>query len=467
MDRGVTKALGRCVRWLAVAVLCGVFAACAPVADWPGPAQRLAVEVPSLPPARSFAGRGASQPSRANSDMARDFLDLAFRLESGRSLPVFTRFEEPVTVRLSGRPSPGLEADLDRLLARLRAEAGIDIRRARSAPAAITVEAVPRARIRRVLPQAACFVVPEVSSLADYLAARRGGLASWTELTRRDRVAIFLPMDVSPQEARDCLHEELAQALGPLNDLYRLPDSVFNDDNMHTVLTGFDMLILRAYYDPALQNGMSRDQVAARLPAILARLNPAGERVAPRPLPATPRAWIKAIQTALGPGAPPARQQAAAVEALRIAQAQGWRDHRLAFSHFAFGRVWQHEDPAGARRAFERADRIYAAVPEGDVHRAFAAAQLAAYALAEGDAARVRMLTEMHLPVAARHENAMLMATLMMLRAEALEMQGQRTDARAVRVDSLGWARYGFGSEWAVLAKLQEIAALNPTDPRG
>jgi len=37
-------------------------------------------------------------------------------------------------------------------------------------------------------------------------------------------------MTPSPQEVRDCLHEELAQALGPLNDLYRLPDSVFNDD---------------------------------------------------------------------------------------------------------------------------------------------------------------------------------------------------------------------------------------------
>jgi hypothetical protein len=65
-------------------------------------------------------------------------------------------------------------------------------------------------------------------------------------------VAVFIPSDVSPQEVRDCLHEEVAQALGPLNDLYRLPDSVFNDDNFHAVLTGFDMLILRTYYDAEL-----------------------------------------------------------------------------------------------------------------------------------------------------------------------------------------------------------------------
>lgn len=46
---------------------------------------------------------------------------------------------------------------------------------------------------------------------------------------------MFIPNDTSAQEIRDCLNEELAQALGPLNDLYRLSDSVFNDDNMHTV----------------------------------------------------------------------------------------------------------------------------------------------------------------------------------------------------------------------------------------
>ena len=80
---------------------------------------------------------------------------------------------------------------------------------------------------------------------------------------------------------RDCLHEELAQALGPLNDLYRLSDSVFNDDNMHTVLTGFDMLILRVFYSPALRSGMTRAEVAARLPAILAQLNPAGQSRVP------------------------------------------------------------------------------------------------------------------------------------------------------------------------------------------
>ena len=37
-----------------------------------------------------------------------------------------------------------------------------------------------------------------------------------------------------------------------------------------------DMLILRTFYDPALQTGMSEPEVAARLPAVLNRLNPRG-----------------------------------------------------------------------------------------------------------------------------------------------------------------------------------------------
>lgn len=106
-------------------------------------------------------------------------------------------------------------------------------------------------------------------------------------------VSLFIPSDASPKEIRDCLHEEFAQGLGPLNDLYRLPNSVFNDANIHTILTDFDMMVLRATYAPELRSGMTRVEVAARLPAILRLINPAGEGVAYRALPPTSRAWIK------------------------------------------------------------------------------------------------------------------------------------------------------------------------------
>jgi hypothetical protein len=129
-----------------------------------------------------------------------------------------TRFEGPSASRRRRR------AHLDALIAPpARGRAG--------GCQASHIETLPRAACSAVVPQAACFVVPRVSSWAEFRRARNSRDLDWTTLTVRERVAVFIPSDVSPQEVRDCLHEEVAQALGPLNDLYRLPDSVFNDDN--------------------------------------------------------------------------------------------------------------------------------------------------------------------------------------------------------------------------------------------
>lgn len=414
----------------------------------------------ALPAMKRFSVPRPVAPARSNRDIQRDFLDLSFNLESGRALPAFSRFEGPITVRVTGNPQPTLNQDLTQLIGRLRTEAGINIRRSRNRDANITIQAVSRAEIQRYLPKAACFVVPNISSLSEYRSARRRGLTNWSQLRTRERLAIFLPNDASPQEARDCLHEELAQAIGPLNDLYRLPDSVFNDDNMHTVLTGFDMLILRVYYAPELRAGMSRDQVAARLPAILSRFNPAGDRLSPTYPGNTPRAWISAIQVALGPGSAERQRSKAARDALRIAQSRGWTDHRLAFTHFAVGRVLRASEPDVADNHFRTAEYQYRRTPGSDLHRAYAVAQLAASAIVKGDGSKALAWINPHLATAERHENAALLANLMLLRAEALDLLGKREEANAARLDSLGWARYGFGAEWALHARRREITVV-------
>ena len=442
--------------------ICLMLGACVPGTSTDTATRAATHSESTLPRMKAFATPRPVPPSRSNRDIERDFMELVFQLESGRTLPTFTRFETPISIRVTGKPPASLMPDLNRLIHRLRTEAGIDIARTRTQQANITIEAVSRAQIQRHLPKAACFVVPNISSLSEYRAAKRKRLTNWSTMQQREKLAIFVPNDVSPQEVRDCLHEELAQALGPLNDLYRLPDSVFNDDNIHTVLTGFDMLILRAYYAPDLKTGMSRGQVAARLPAILSRLNPAGNGRAARMDPSTPRSWVRAIQTALGPGAHPAQRRAAARQALQIAKSSGWHDHRRGFSHFVVGRLLQGSDPDLARNQFAIADQFYRQTPGTSLHRAYAASQLAAYAITQGRGDDALALIIQHLATAERYENAALLASLMMLRAEALDLTGRVAEARAVRMDSLGWARYGFGSDWAVRAKLREISGLNP-----
>ncbi len=416
----------------------------------------------ALAPMKTFAAPRPAPTYKSNSDLARDFLELAFSLESGRQLPALTRVEGPVTVRVNGYMPAVMSSDLNRLLQRLRNEARINITYTTASTAKITINAVSRAEIRRYLPQAACFVVPNVSTLAEYAKARRTPRTAWSNLQQRDQIAIFVPNDTTPQEMRDCLHEELAQALGPLNDLYRLPESVFNDDNIHTILTGFDMLMLRIYYDPALRSGMSKQQVRAALPGILARINPNGANRPSQTLSSTPRAWVEAIQTALGPGAGHATRREAAQRALQIATQLNWTDHRRGFSHYANGRILQAVDNGAAETQFMNAQRYFATRPEYSLYRAYVASQLAAYAVADGRAADAIGLISPHLDTANRHENAALLATLMLLRAEALEIAGKSLEGRQVRVDSVGWARYGFGSDWAVRAKMREIASLSP-----
>lgn len=449
----------RRLSWLLVTVL----AACSP-----GPSEqvvsRAAVSTDELPPMRQFLSEAALRPTRPNSEIAQDFLDLAFRMESGRAVPMMTRFEGPVSVRVTGLVPPTLTGDLRALLTRLNAEAGIDIFMTGAPEAAITIEAIPRAELSRAVPRAACFVVPRISSWAEFKVARRTPQLDWTTLERRDRAAIFVPADAAPQEIRDCLHEELAQALGPLNDLYRLPDSVFNDDNIHAVLTGFDMLILRAYYAPELRNGMTRGEVAARLPAVLSRLNPAGERAGGRPVNDTSRDWVNAIETALTTSATPVARRQAIATAINLSNAFGWSGPRHGFAHYAYGRLYMGHDSDLALQAFLEADRTSAAAPETAIHRAHVAAQLAAFALRAGDPDQMLALIDPAIPVAMDHENAALLATLLMFRAEAMDLLGDPAGAEAIRLDSLGWGRYGFGSDEDVRARQREVAWLRPPD---
>lgn len=384
----------------------------------------------------------------AGTSLSRDFMDLSFNLESGQSLGTFTRFEGPITVALAG-DVPGTAAkDLGALIGRLRAEAGIDISPT-TGPATITVEFASRSDLRRLAPQAACFVVPNVGSLAEYRRARGSDAVDWARITRRDRAAIFIPADTSPQEIRDCLHEELAQALGPLNDLYRLSDSIFNDDNFHSVLTAHDMAVLRLTYSPTLSSGMSREAVARRLgtnPAQMGRDTPAD--------------WTQAVETALGRKGTLAARQAAADRALAIANAAGWLDNRTAFSHFAVGRLAAGSDPGLAFEAFDRAATIYGRLPGGELQVAHVDMQLAAMALAGGLVEEAVRLADRAIPVVRRHENAALLATLMLIKAEALERLGDADAAAALRLDSQAWARYGFGPDSVVKARMRDIAAV-------
>lgn len=423
----------------------------------------------SLPVMQGFGTSPNPSYVRSNADLMHLFDLLEFNMESGRSLPILTRFEGPITVRMIGKVPPSAQADLMRLIGRFRTEAGIDIRPvSANQEASITIDFQSRADMSRVVPTAACFVVPRVKSFAEYKLRRNSPDVDWTTVTQRTNVAVFVPADTAPQEVRDCLNEELAQAMGPLNDLYQNPDSVFNDDNFNSVLTSFDMLMLRIHYAPELRSGMNRAEVAKHLPAILARLNPQGIGLpATTPTQMAPRSWVAAVEGSFGLRGTAQSRLDAAMRMESIAMAQGWRDARLGFSLYAKGRALSVSNRQKAIEAFAAAGRIYRAIPGAEVQAAHVDMQLAAIALASGQADKAIQFADRAIPVVKSAENAALLATLMLIKAEGLENLGQSAAAKALRLDSMGWSRYGFGSESTMRARQAEIASLGARGRRG
>jgi len=449
---------------LAALALVAALGACAAQPPVEEPTTRASTAAIDLPLADPTVGAAPSAPLAAglpsNSALARDFIELSFSLESGRPLGRFTRFEGPVSVSLAGPVPAVAPTELARLVARFNREAGIPVTTLPGAANRITVQFVPKRQMNAEVPNAACFVVPNVTSWDDYRASRRSPRADWTQVTQRTAATVFVPAEAAPQEVRDCLHEEISQALGPLNDLYRLPDSVWNDDNFQTTLTRYDMMQLRATYAPELHSGMSAAEVQAALPAIYARINPAGGVVSPLPADPTPRAYVSTIEQALGARANAAGRKAAATAAVQVASAQGWHDTRMAFAWFALGRLSIKDDPDMALRAFANAGAIYRATPGAEIQSAHVDMQLAAFALSAGRAQDAIALVNRALGPALQGENAALMATLYLIRAEAYETLGNNSQAQAARLDSAQWARYGFGTDAAVRARAAEVAAL-------
>ncbi|WP_181164499.1 DUF2927 domain-containing protein [Amaricoccus solimangrovi] len=409
--------------------------------------------------------RGTRQ---SNRELAEDFLDLTFALENGETLPALLRYERPVRIYMGSPELAEYAPDLAQLLLRIRREAGIDIARTDDpAKALIFIEAVPAHEIAAVFPTAACFIAPGERDWKGFRARAAETHPRWSAQKALGEAAIFLPTDSTPQDTRDCLAEEITQALGPANDLYRLPDSIWNDDNFHGMPTSFDMTILRALYQPELHSGMTREAVAAVLPRVLARTNPMGRNLAPRKRAPESRVWGDAIEAAQAPDAPREERIRAGLLATGLAAEMRPPDHRLGVAELALGRATLGRDPAFAAHQFAEAyagfrDRL----GPHDIRTAQAGVHLAALALGAGDTDSAIRLAERHMPDAVAYQNAILAASFMSIKAEALAAQGAEAAAAEARLDSLRWARYGFGDPDGALAREQIALAADLAEPR-
>ena len=85
---------------------------------------------------------------------------------------------------------------------------------------------------------------------------------------------IAIRTDFEDPNTQSCIEEELAQAMGLMNDHPDVRPSMFNDDEEFALMTDHDALLLRILYDSRLRAGMSPEesmpivrQIAAELMA--------------------------------------------------------------------------------------------------------------------------------------------------------------------------------------------------------
>jgi hypothetical protein len=208
---------------------------------------------------------------------------------------------------------------------------------------------------------------------------------------------------------------------------------------------------------------MSKAQVAAVIPHILARLNPVGQSLAPVGLQKTTSDWIRAIETALGPLAGNERRRSAAFRAVEIARAKGYTDHRLGFAYFARAQVSLRDDPRLAASDFLQAYTTFKDLfGPSDIHTAQAAVQMASLAISTARYDIALDFINQSIPAARKSQNGSLLFSLLAMKSEIYEGLGRYADAKTLKQEAISWGHYGLASREEVTKRLDQVASLRP-----
>lgn len=395
----------------------------------------------------------AGRTDYANDDLAELFTRLTLDMEWGASRPHLVRFEAPVRVSLEG-PGATPYAPFMAGLLDMIAATGVDIAPAGPGGAAnMHVRFVDGRSMARALPSQACVVATGNTRWAQFAAdpVRYGG-QSLVEAERIDDATIFIPQTAAPYQIRRCLMEEIIQALGPANDMFGVPDTIFNDDGAHGWPTRLDLLMLRVLYDPEMRTGLSRGEVRARARALLGRLNPGGEapgapRIGRRAL-ADPYRWVVLNQEAHRAGGSVTARARAAREALeRIARREPG-SIRHCYSLGELADIYSRDRREEALGHYLQAERICArAVGEGDIRVARLRLQRAGVLLwLERHGEALALIEPLPRVFAAHGDEAALARAYAILGTAWLET-GETTRAAEALALARAWGGYAFGTD--------------------
>ncbi|WP_284163264.1 DUF2927 domain-containing protein [Frigidibacter sp. SD6-1] len=238
-------------------------------------------------------GGGADTPFTAT-DLARNVVAIAFhdefsetggRLVASNRENRLHRWAQPIRLAVEFGASVPLDqrrADrsaIQSYIARLSRLSGLPIRLVADRPNfLVLIENPPErralgARIRVFRPGTSEAAIRSVVAMApttyctafSYTAGDSG---------RYDRALAVIRGELPDLMRQACIEEEIAQALGLVNDSPRARPSIFNDDQEFATLTRQDELMIRLLYDARLRPGISLDEARPLIDIIAAELHP-------------------------------------------------------------------------------------------------------------------------------------------------------------------------------------------------
>ncbi len=223
-----------------------------------------------------------------NADLVRNFQRVAFHKEFGdddgltiETTPTrLVKWTGPITYRIVGdAATEGDRAEYAALMRRLESLTGLRF---------VPVEDNPKITILIAYPELRL-------AFAQLTRERMGGMKLIEEWARNDiypcvgqiswtgdgdardqRAIIAVKGETSGKLRTSCIHEELSQTLGLLNDDPEVRPSIFNDDQEFALLTAHDEYLLRILYDPRLRHGMTAEEGMPIVAEIVAEIGPGG-----------------------------------------------------------------------------------------------------------------------------------------------------------------------------------------------
>jgi hypothetical protein len=431
-------------------------AACTPVSEEATRVQAASatpVSAPFSAPLPVFPKLGSALPAGHtaydNASLARLFTVLTHEMEGRARRPVLVRFETPISVGVEGLAEEGLNAFLDDFLARLRSNSNIAITQG-PAPNNLHIRFVDGGRFKKTLRSANCVIAQgDVSwkRFSTYPLAYSASKAA--KALRIEQMTIFIPNTSRPYLMRNCLLEEVPQALGLSNDLFGLADSSFNDDGAHVWPTKLDYLMLRVLYAPEMTTGLDRRQTKSRALVLLDRFNPMGRNAPPLPR-LNQRAleeWSYLIGRVFTRGVSQSNIREDVGKALQVVQAAAPGSAQHCFTLVTAGRVLSRPEPERALLLLNRARQVCdAAHGVSDIRYARIQLEEACALQRLGRYDEVVTMAESIWPVLAAHGQDRPLAALYTLQSEALDaMEPSSPQARTARRLAVAWTAYAMG----------------------